>query len=96
MWSPSSLRPWALSKSKWSVSAHSLPHLPLELCAKVLLHVLQIDVTFGVGLLAVPPVLALCFWAVMRALLMRLGGFEFSRCFKFLIRSAQVVSFCGY
>jgi len=37
----------------------------------VLLHVLQIDVTFGVGLLAVPPVLALCFWAVMRALLMK-------------------------
>lgn len=42
--------------------------------AQVLLHVLQIDAALGVGLLAVPPALALFGWTVMWILLMCLGG----------------------
>eukprot|EP00438_Fugacium_kawagutii_P024438 Skav202111 [mRNA] locus=scaffold1980:115267:121396:+ [translate_table: standard] len=37
----------------------------------ILLHVLHFDATLGEGLLAVPPVVALCFWAVTRILLMK-------------------------
>jgi hypothetical protein len=44
--------------------------------SEILLHVLQFDSTFGEALLAVPPAVALCFWAVMRILLMPLGQFQ--------------------
>lgn len=37
--------------------------------AVVLLHVLQLDMAFGTAMLAVPPLLALVLWTVMRVLL---------------------------
>ncbi|CAJ1353377.1 unnamed protein product [Effrenium voratum] len=37
----------------------------------VLLHILQLDTLFGDALLAIPPAIALCFWAFVRVLLMK-------------------------
>eukprot|EP00435_Cladocopium_sp_Y103_P059994 s1114_g21.t1 len=52
----------------------------------ILLHVLQFDSTFGEALLAVPPAVALCFWAVMRILLMKHSR-KHQRCMQEVISS---------